>query len=163
MPPNTESRSAVFCPPAVLIAEDDENDIALLQRAFLEAGHPFPVRFVRNGLEAIHYLDGRPPYGDRAKYPLPGLMLLDLGMPIKDGFEVLSWIREQEKFNQLPVIVLTSSDICFDVNRAYEIGATAYWLKPANFHRLIEMVNRLKEFSLANAKANGPAMAASSQ
>src|SRR5882762_2599317 len=106
--------------PVILLADDNEDDIVLIQRALNKAAVHYPIHVVRDGEEVIAYLKGEWAYADRNKYPLPDLMLLDLKMPRKDGFEVLQWIRQQSDLRTLRVIVLTSSDRIRDVNTAYE-------------------------------------------
>lgn len=130
----------------ILIAEDDENDVFLIKRAFSQAQFDNPLQVVQNGEEAIAYLKGDPPFQDREKYPTPALLLLDLKMPRKDGFDVLTWVREHPEFNSLSIVVLTSSQESRDVNRAYALGASSYLVKPANFISLVDMMNRLKEY-----------------
>lgn len=130
----------------ILIAEDDDNDVFLIKRALHRAQFDNPVQVVPTGQDAIAYLKGEPPYVSREKHPIPALMLLDLKMPLKSGFEVLSWIRQHPEFNSLPVVVLTSSQESADVNRAYALGANSYLVKPASFVSLVEMINRLKEY-----------------
>ncbi|MHC1764100.1 MAG: response regulator [Verrucomicrobiia bacterium] len=130
----------------ILIAEDDENDVFLIKRAFSQAQFDNPLQVVQNGEEAIAYLKGNPPFQDREKYPTPALLLLDLKMPRKDGFDVLTWVRDHPEFNSLSIVVLTSSQESRDVNRAYALGASSYLVKPANFISLVDMMNRLKEY-----------------
>ena len=130
----------------ILIAEDEENDVFLIKRAFRQAQFDNPQRVVQNGEDAIAYLKGDPPFEDRDEFPRPSLVLLDLKMPRKDGFEVLSWIRQTPEFNSLPVVVLTGSQESADINRAYALGANSYLVKPANFLSLVDMINRLKEY-----------------
>ncbi len=130
----------------ILIAEDDDNDICLIKRAFQKAKFENPLKAVRDGEEAIAYLQGIEPYTDREINPPPALVLLDLKMPRKSGFEVLAWIREQPEFNHLPVVVLTSSQESSDISRAYALGANSYLVKPANFASLVDMMNRLREY-----------------
>jgi CheY-like chemotaxis protein len=130
----------------ILIAEDDENDICLIKRAFHRARFDNPLRFVRDGEEAIACLKGTGTDADRDAYPPPALVLLDIKMPLKNGFEVLSWIREQAEFNHLPVVMLTSSQESSDISRAYSLGANSYLVKPATFASLVEMLNRLREY-----------------
>ncbi|MCI0534136.1 MAG: response regulator [Verrucomicrobiales bacterium] len=132
--------------PGVLVAEDDENDICLIRRAFQKAQFEHPVSVVKDGEEALAYLQGLEPYTDRQCHPPPALVLLDLKMPRKNGFEVLEWIRDQPEFNHLPVVVLTSSQEGADISRAYALGANSYLVKPANFASLVEMMNRLRQF-----------------
>ena len=102
----------------ILIAEDREDDVLLIRRSLERAQILNPTQFVRNGEEVIAYLKGEGKFSNRDEYPLPSLLLLDLKMPRTDGFEVLSWIREQESLKALRVIVLTSSEDIRDVNQA---------------------------------------------
>jgi CheY-like chemotaxis protein len=131
---------------AILIAEDEENDVFLIKRAFHRAQFDNPLQVVHTGEDAIAYLRGDPPFEDREKCPIPALVLLDLKMPRKNGFEVLSWIRQHAEYNPLAVVVLTSSQESSDINRAYALGANSYLVKPANFLSLVDMMNRLKEY-----------------
>jgi len=133
--------------PAILIAEDDDNDICLIKRAFHKANFDNPLTVVKDGEQAVAYLEGTGPYSDRQNHPPPALMLLDLKMPRKTGFEVLEWIRERPEFNHLPVVVLTSSQESSDISRAYALGANSYLVKPANFASLVDMMNRLREYT----------------
>src|SRR5215472_13464238 len=94
----------------ILVVEDDENDVALIRRTLTNACIPNRRQFVESGEEAINYLIGVGCYSDREKYPLPALVLLDLHLPGKNGFEVLQWIRGHRNFSELRVVVLTSSD-----------------------------------------------------
>src|SRR5690242_14029566 len=102
---------------AVLLAEDDENDVLLLRHAFRRAGLQYPILDVPNGEEAIHYLSGCVPYGDRDHYPLPTLLLLDLKMPLLNGFDVLSWLKARPEYRDLPAVVLSSSGLDPDRQR----------------------------------------------
>ncbi len=139
----------------ILIAEDDENDVFLIKRAFHQAQFDNPLEVVSTGDEAISYLRGDPPFGEREKHPIPALVLLDLKMPRKNGFEVLAWIRQHPEFNSLPVVVLTSSQESADINRAYALGANSYLVKPANFLSLVDMINRLKEYCKFTSQSVG--------
>jgi len=130
----------------VLIAEDDPSDVFLLQRAFTAAGVPAALHFVRDGQEAIDYLGGEASFADRASYPLPDLMLLDLKMPRLNGFDVLEWLRKQPGLRRLLVTILTSSDQARDIDRAYDLGANSYLLKPHGTHELSELVMRLQRY-----------------
>src|SRR5262245_6778938 len=100
----------------ILLVEDREDDILLVRKSFEKGGINNPFQVVRDGEEAIQYLAGEGRYSNRAEYPLPDLILLDLKMPRVDGFEVLMWIRRQPGFGSIPVVVLTSSDAIRDVN-----------------------------------------------
>src|SRR5438067_621849 len=132
----------------VLIAEDDPIDVFLLERAFATAAVPASLRFVRDGQEAIDYLEGKDRYADRQANPLPDLMLLDLKMPRLNGFDVLGWVRKQPGLKRLLVTILTSSDQSTDINRAYDLGANSYLLKPHRSDQLTELVQRVERYWL---------------
>ena len=106
------------------------------------------ARFVTDGQEAIDYLQGGAKYADREAHPLPDLLLLDLKMPKLNGFDVLSWLRRQPGLKRLLVTVLTSSDQPKDINRAYDLGANSYLLKPHNSGELSELVKRVQKYWL---------------
>jgi CheY-like chemotaxis protein len=127
----------------ILLVEDDPNDIILIKRAFEKANITNPLQVVENGEEAISYLTGKGRYGDRVKYPLPMLLLLDLKLPRKSGHEVLEWLSQQPMLKRLTVVVLTSSQQSSDINRAYDLGANSYLVKPVTFNALVEMVKAL--------------------
>jgi CheY-like chemotaxis protein len=131
-----------------LLAEDNENDVLLTRRAFAKANLLNPVQVVSDGDEAMAYLKGEGKYANRAEYPLPELLLLDLKMPGKNGFEVLSWIREQPTFSSLRVVVLTSSDQIRDVNRAYQLGANSFLVKPVDFENFVQVSQAVKGYWL---------------
>jgi CheY-like chemotaxis protein len=130
----------------VLVADDDENDIRLLTRAFLRAGINVPMKWVRDGEEAIQYLQGDTPFGDREAFPIPMLLLLDLKMPRTNGFEVLQWLRKQSGLRRLLVVVMTSSDEPEDVDRAYDLGANSFLKKPDDFDDLTRISQKLHEY-----------------
>jgi CheY-like chemotaxis protein len=130
---------------AILLAEDDENDIFLMGRAFDRAGIPNPLFVVRNGQEAIDYLAGTGEYTNREKYPLPGLMLLDLKMPWMDGFDVLKWLRDHNQFDTLPVVVLTSSKLQTDVDKSRQLGVYDYRVKPQGFDDLVRLLDDVRK------------------
>jgi len=132
----------------ILLAEDDPNDVLLIQRAFQRNHVANPVQVVRDGEEALAYLSGQAPFADRELHPLPVLMLMDLKMPRKSGLEVLEWVRQQPGLKRLPIIVLTSSNQSPDINRAYELGANSYLVKPAGFDSLLELVKSLDMYWL---------------
>ncbi|HWF18801.1 MAG TPA: response regulator [Verrucomicrobiae bacterium] len=136
----------------VLVAEDDENDIFFLERAFKQAQVVNPIFRVRDGEDAIAYLRGDDAYADREKHPLPQLMLLDLKMPRKNGFEVISWVRDQPGLKRLPIVVLTSSKEDPDINRSYELGANTYLVKPVKFEGLVDMMRALNLYWLLLAE-----------
>lgn len=135
----------------ILLAEDDENDVLLMQRAFSRLGIANPLDVVTDGEEAISYLKGEGSFLDRAKFPLPCLLLLDLKMPKKNGFEVLSWLRDRETgtLKRLLTIVLTSSRETRDINLAYDLGANSYLVKPADFQNLSTLLKTLENYWLS--------------
>jgi len=132
--------------PRLLVAEDDENDIALLNLALQRAGVRAHVRFVRDGQEALDYLEGVPPFSNRDHYPFPTLLLLDLKMPRLNGFDVLRWLRQHPELNRLTVIILSASDLPSDVNLAYDLGANSYALKPNNPQKLTDLALSLERY-----------------
>ncbi len=137
----------------ILIVEDDPYDSKLIVRAIKKARMLNPVQLVRDGAEAIDYLDGQPPYDDRQTHPLPVVMLLDLKLPKKSGFEVLQWLRKHPTVSRLPVVVLTSSSEHVDINRAYDVGANSYLVKPVGSEALVDMVKKVELYwILSNAK-----------
>ncbi|MBI3546053.1 MAG: response regulator [Gammaproteobacteria bacterium] len=128
---------------SVLLVEDDPNDVLLVQRAFRKAGVVASMSVVNDGQAALDYLNGRGVYADRGVYPLPALMLLDLKLPRKSGHEVLEWMRAQPALKRVPVVMLTSSKESADINRAYDLGANSYLVKPVAFNDLLSLVKTL--------------------
>jgi CheY-like chemotaxis protein len=116
--------------PTILLAEDDEDDIVLIQRAMQKARLLNPLRVVRDGEEALNYLAGESRYANRQKYPIPFLLLLDLHMPKQNGFDVLCWIRNRPELRRMKVAVLTSSSDEHDYSTAMQLGAHSYFNKP---------------------------------
>ena len=127
----------------LLVAEDDENDALLLERALRRADSDFHLVRVADGEELVSYLQGDRPFHDRAVHPEPDLVLLDLKMPRMDGFDVLRWRRERENGCLLPVIVFSSSTLERDVRLAYALGANSYVVKPMRSEALDGMVQAL--------------------
>jgi CheY-like chemotaxis protein len=140
----------------ILLAEDDENDIYLMRRAFQRAAVPNPVQIVRNGQEAIDYLQGTGDYSQRDRYPLPGMLLLDLKLPWLDGFDVLAWLRKRPEFNTLPVIVLTSSKLQSDVDRSRDLGVHDFRVKPASFEDLVRLLDDVRKCWLEEKVRQAP-------
>ncbi len=123
-------------PKNILYVEDDENDLWLLERAFWSEGMKESLHVVRDGAEAIAWLAGDGDYGDRAKYPLPNLVLLDIRLPKVDGFAVLRWARARPPFNTLPMIMFSISYELNDVTESYRLGANLFLVKPAAHEEL---------------------------
>src|SRR5580700_10175562 len=110
--------------PAILYVEDEPSDVLLLRMAFTRAGLANPVHVAVDGAQGMDYLAGNGPFADRSLHPLPALVLLDLNLPKKSGFDVLRWIREQPQFSSLPVVIYTSSVGLIDKETARLLGAT---------------------------------------
>jgi DNA-binding response OmpR family regulator len=127
-------------PVTVLHVDDDPNDTALLQVACARAAVDFHLENIGDGTEVIDYLSGTGKYADRTRYEIPGLVLLDLKMPRATGWEILTWIRAHAALKNLPVIVLSGSELHEDKVRAFEVGANSYLVKPPNFSSLVSMV-----------------------
>lgn len=127
----------------VLHVDDDPNDTALLQVACAKAAVDFELQNIEDGGQVIEYLSGLGKYADRAQYRLPGLVLLDLKMPRLAGLDVLKWIRNQSTLRELPVIVLSGSELQEDIRQAYAVGADSYMVKPPTFSSLIHLVREI--------------------
>lgn len=112
-----------------LLVEDNEDDVFFMQRAFKAAALENPLRIVTSGEQAIEYLSGANGYADREKYPLPDMIFLDLKMPGLNGFDVLRWIRSEQK-SDVCVTILTSSPETVDRQKARQLGANSYLVKP---------------------------------
>src|SRR5688572_28888531 len=139
----------------ILIAEDNEDHVYLLRRALHKGAVLNPVFVVNDGEEAIAYLKGEGKFADRYEYPLPTLLLLDLKMPRKSGFEVLEWIRNQPGLRRLRVVVHATSDDPADVNRAYELGANSFMVKPMEKHQFFSLTEAIKGYWLWMSAAPG--------
>lgn len=129
--------------PSVLYAEDDENDVFFMERAFAKLKIRRSLQVVPNGRAAVDYLAGTGEYVDRTRHPLPGLLLLDVKMPELSGLEVLRWARNRPEFQRLPIILFTSSTQRADVEFSRDQGASAYLVKPSNAEHLAALVTRL--------------------
>lgn len=130
-------------PVPILLVEDDDNDVLLTQLAFQASGLSNSLLVVRNGYEAIRYLSGDGIYLDRTRYPIPGLVLLDLNMPVMTGFQVLEWLQRHPAAPKVVVTVLTASSDPADMDRAMFLGAADYRIKPSNSARLAPILREL--------------------
>ncbi len=153
----------------ILLVDDDENDIFLMQLALKDAQVTAPMVAVRTGQEAIDYLSGEGFYGERSKYPLPRLVLIDLHMPGLDGFEVLEWLQRHPQGPRFFPVVLSASGLECDRERAAALGACDYRVKPNTFDELVQIVREIDLLWLQAApaplpeKANGSALASASR
>lgn len=130
---------------SILYAEDREDDVFFLRRACRRAGFDgeLAIHSVSDGQMAVDFLAGAGAYADRAKFPRPDLVLLDLKMPRRSGLEVLEWIRAQPDMSGLPVFLLTSSNQQADIERACALGANGYFIKPGGIGELATLVEQL--------------------
>ena len=133
----------------ILLVEDDSADALLIRRALEKTGLDFKLLRLKHGDEAIDFLRGASPFTDRESQPLPDVILLDIKLPRRSGFEVLQWIRSQSAaLSRVPVVMLTSSRHSVDVNRAYDLRANGYLTKPETAHQLQEMLMDFKKYWL---------------
>ncbi|MFN7138941.1 MAG: response regulator [Limisphaerales bacterium] len=127
----------------ILIAEDDENDVLLLKRAFQKNGIAARIVIVSDGEQALNYLQGKGEYCDRSSHPFPSLILTDLKMPKRNGFEILDWLNKHPECSVIPTIVLTSSPSEEDISKAYRLGANSYFVKPPDFDQLQGLIKEI--------------------
>lgn len=133
---------------ALLLVEDNEDDVFLMKRALKGAHVINPLYVVEDGQEAVDYLAGAGKFADRANYPLPAVVFLDLKLPFLSGHDVLAWIRRQKELDALVVIVLTSSNEASDLSRCYALGANSYVVKPPTPEQLEELAKAFKWYWL---------------
>jgi CheY-like chemotaxis protein len=133
---------------AILLVEDNEDDVFLMKRAMKGAAITNPLHIVEDGHQAIDYLSGLGQYADRRLHPIPAIVFLDLKLPIKSGLEVLAWIRSQPHLETMVVVVLTSSNEPTDLREAYRLGANSYVVKPPTATQLLDMAKSFKWYWL---------------
>jgi len=130
----------------ILVVEDSEDDFILLRQALKRAKVDVPLEWITDGQQAIDFFTTAVKGStEPANKPLPTLVLLDIKLPYKTGFEVLHWIREQEQLKQLPVIMLTSSNETVDREKAVQFGANSYLVKPSSIESLARMLKDLHD------------------
>jgi CheY-like chemotaxis protein len=134
--------------PVILLAEDSEHDVFMLRRAFQQAKLPGLIHEVSDGDEVVAYLEGSGKYARRDEFPLPDLLLLDLKMPRRDGFEVTAWVRRQPRLAALRIVVLTTSEDVRDINEAYRLGANSFLTKPILFEDFRNTIGSMYDFWL---------------
>lgn len=143
--PNNDKGSK---PITILMADDDPDDRQMTREAFEECHLANDLRFVEDGVELMDYLCRRGKYVDPASSPYPGLLLLDLNMPRKDGREALKEIKSDPRLKNLRIIILTTSKAEEDVHRSYNLSATSYITKPVTLAALIEVIKTLGKYWL---------------
>jgi CheY-like chemotaxis protein len=132
----------------ILLAEDSDDDIFLMERAFKKAKLTNPLKIVSDGEQALAYLKGEGIYADRDKYPFPSLLLLDIKMPKMNGLEVLSAIRKDPGLRRLVVIFLTASNLDQDVNTAFDLQANSYLVKPSDTDGMVATLDKVRDYWL---------------
>lgn len=142
----TNERTSLKSLVPILIADDDMDDCEMIRDAMKESRLLNDLYFVKDGEELMSYLHHQGKYEDRTKYPLPGLILLDLNMPRKDGREALKEIKSDENLRQIPVVVLTTSQAEEDVFRTYNLGVNSFITKPVAFEGLVQIMKDLGQY-----------------
>jgi CheY-like chemotaxis protein len=128
------------------VVDDRDDDVTLTAWALRKIKASQSLHQVMGGKQAIDYLNGEGPYSDRDRFPLPQLILLDLKMPEVTGFEVLSWIRQQNHIRSTPVVILSGSVWSRDAARAYQLGANSYLQKPGALEDFVAMMRVVHEY-----------------
>ena len=130
----------------ILLAEDNPDDVFFFRNAYKKAAIPGTLNAVCDGVEVLAYLTGEEGFVDRVNYPFPDVLLLDLNMPRINGFEVLEWIREHPKYCRLMVHVMSYSSREADIERAYDLHANSYVVKPSRVDKLAEFITCLHQW-----------------
>ena len=133
-------------PVTILLVEDDDGHARLLEKNLRRGGLINQLVRVTDGQEALDYVARSSPYEDAERYPFPSVVLLDVRMPRLDGFEVLAHLKRDPDLMKIPVIMLTSTDNQAEINRAYEMGANGYVVKPVGVQSFIDRVVKLGMF-----------------
>jgi CheY-like chemotaxis protein len=132
----------------ILYAEDEEHDVSFLLIAFDSVGLTHPIQVAHDGQEAIDYLSGSGEFRERERFPLPCLIILDLKMPRRDGFEVLRWLRQESGLPYVAVIIFSSSRREEDIESAYRLGANSFVVKPTGVQERAAFAKCIKDFWL---------------
>ena len=133
-------------PIVILMADDDADDRMLAKEALEESRVINDLRFVEDGEALMDYLRRRGKYADEDASPRPGLILLDLNMPKKDGREALKEIKDDPELRRIPIVVMTTSQAEEDIFRSYDLGASSFITKPVTFDRLVELMKTLGNY-----------------
>jgi CheY-like chemotaxis protein len=132
----------------ILLADDDEEDRSMTIDALRERRVANEIRCVEDGQELVDYLFRRGPYADAATSPKPGLILLDLNMPRKDGREALAEMKTNPSLRSIPVVVLTTSRAEEDIVRTYDLGVNSFISKPVTFNGLVDAMDVFSRYWL---------------
>jgi CheY-like chemotaxis protein len=130
----------------ILIADDDPEDRMLVKEALEESRLTNKIEFVENGEELVDYLQNKGKYADKEKCPTPGLILLDLNMPKKDGREALKEIKADPHLRVIPIVVLTTSKAEEDILKTYDLGVSSFITKPVTFSALVEVMKTVSKY-----------------
>ena len=133
-------------PITMLLAEDDYDDRYLISEALDESGIENQLYIVENGEDLLDYLKNRGKYTDKEKYPRPGLILLDLNMPLMDGREALAIIKKDPDLKMIPIVVLTTSQAEDDIQETYGLGITGFITKPMTFSGLVDIMKSVGNY-----------------
>ncbi len=130
----------------ILLADDDAEDRMLIIDALKESRLKNNIQCVENGEELLDFLNNRNKYSDKSKFPLPGIILLDLNMPRKDGREALREIKADNRLRHIPIIILTTSKAEEDILKTYNIGVNSFITKPVSFNSMVETMKTLNKY-----------------
>lgn len=133
-------------PVTILVADDDADDRLMIKDAFQESKLANDLRFVKDGEDLMEYLRKDGDYRDNEKSPRPGLILLDLNMPRKDGREALKEIKNDPKLRGIPIVILTTSKTQEDIYRTYDLGVSSFITKPVSFDKLVQITRDLGRY-----------------
>lgn len=133
-------------PITILMADDDSEDRMLAKEALDESRLANEINFVEDGHELLEYLFNRGKYSDKKKYPKPGIILLDLNMPKKDGRQALKEIKAEKTLRSIPVIVLTTSKAEEDIIKTYDLGVNSFITKPISFQGLVDVMKAIGKY-----------------
>ena len=149
---------------AILLVEDNDDDVLITSLALKQSKQSYPLRVVEDGAEAVMYLSGDDKFADRAKFPVPRLVLLDLNTPRMSGFKFLEWVRSQASLQGMLVVVFSGSNSEADLAKAKRMGADRYLVKPANFDEWVKLLGTTVSYWMSmhqNAGARKTARSAS--
>jgi CheY-like chemotaxis protein len=141
----------------ILVVEDSHADAFFLERAIRKLGLKNPLRILTDGGTALAYLKGEGKFHDRREFPSPSVLFLDIGTPQADGFELLGWLRDNPQCRIMPIMVFSGSEDPEDIERAYQLGASAYLVKPNTGEELVDLLRSAYDFWSRCAKPRLPA------